>query len=189
MPQNSLSPGFIKIFSTGQSGIHVQTLSYNPDILGTGGLTTKSGSILTATAGVAALVGIAKAVVTSAYSFDYWERWSQATPTADPIFQETGILGIAGTSAGTAQPAHGLSFNFRTNAGGNGKLIMLDSTAVLQGRLRAPTYGGTAVLGIVNYLIGNTNWVTGRDNSYPIAIPSVTGKFYDALRKRFYLDA
>lgn len=189
MAANSLAPGFIRIFYTGVTGVHTMTLGYEPGTINP--LHLKAGGIteLVPATAITGLITVLRPAAPTTTSFDYWERWSISAPGADPIFQETAVIGLAGTNVAVAQPAHGMSFNYRTNLGGIGKLLLLDDVQAFQGRQRAPLYGATTIANIVAFMLGSTNWIRGRDNGYPVAVPAVTGKYYDALRKRFYLDA
>lgn len=188
MATNSLAPGFIKLFVQSAQAEHVHTLPCKP-FIGVGGVwyVEERTNPVGQPWNVALLdyVGVAKAFLPSASSFTYAELWTQDSPTVDPVYRDSSVIGIAGTLAGTATPTLQLTFSLRTDGGGTSKLVLLDVVGTPNTRSKPP-YTGTS-LAFQNYILGATNFIVGRDNSWPIAMPKILTKLNDALRRKYNL--
>lgn len=188
MARNSLSPGFLKIFYTSNGHPHVQTLPVNP-VAPAGAATNlldKSGASQLWTSAVADLVLIMKAVLHTTDSIDTAEIWTQASPTAVPIFQASSAIGVNGTSASVDQPFSQLRFSFRTSLGGRGVYTVLEGVTAPDQKFPAPLYGAVAAFAAIDaYLTGVNSVVWGRDNAYLSAGIRAVSKTNDTLRKAF----
>lgn len=188
MAQNSLAPGFIKLFVQSAYGEHVHTLPCKP-FLGVGGVwyveerTNPVGQPWY----VALLdyVNVAKLYLSTASTFTYAELWTVDSPTVDPIYRDSTVVGVAGTIASAATATLQVTFSLRTDGGGVAKLVLLDITGTPNTRAKPPYTG--AALTFSNYVLGGTNFIVGRDNSWPIALPKIVTKLNDALRRKYNL--
>lgn len=189
MPSNSLAPGFVKLFVQSPTAEHVHTIPVKP-YLGIGGVwfLEQKGSSVGSTwdVGVNALVTVLKPFLSAANSYTYAELWTQESPTIDPVFRDSIILGVAGTNAAAYTPTLQYTFSLRTEGGGVGKVVVLDASGTPNIRTKPPYTGIT--LALANYLVGNSSIVVGRDNTWHIAMVKSVTKLNDALRRKYNLS-
>jgi hypothetical protein len=191
MTVNSLAPGFVKLFIQDALFIHDHTIGVNLVAGGAGDASTvtlKNLSTTLWTTAVDAYVALVRPLQSATATIQYAELWSKADADADPVFESLHLIGLACTGA-----AGGLGYNqgtwsYRTQGGGNGKVVLFNSIIPLNSVARPPTYGGAAALALASYIISATSMIYGRDNTYPVAVPKVLGKTNDALRKRGLVD-
>lgn len=188
MAQNSIAPGFIKLFYQSANASHTMVLPVRPylTIGAEWWLNPKNqtpGNIWTS--GITTFVNLLRGLMHTSATFQYAELWTVSAPGADPVFRETAQLAIAGTNAAASQVASQILFSFRTAEGGVGRIVLLDGVFAPNNRYLAPNYGNAAILAIVNQLVSNTSVNVGRDDGYIIAVPKVLTKTNDALRRKY----
>lgn len=188
MARNSLSPGYVRFSYTSNGHVHKQTLPVQP--LAPAGSSTllvdSSGAYQLWTAFVSDWVLLLKEVLVAADSIDFAEMWTQASPTAVPILQDTYSIGVAGVHAGSDTPWCQMRMSFRTKAGGRAAVTFLEPPYLPDLKYAAPGYDSTAALAnIESYLTGSSACPWGRDNSYIASGIFAVSKTNDTLRKKF----
>lgn len=191
MTKNSLSPGFFKLFYTSNGNLHVQTLPVKYDGIPTPGqspnVLLQSGASQAAATAIGALVALLKPLHYTGSTFTRGEYWYQASATSSPVFiKSDDIVGGSGTSATTALPSGQAVVIFRTTAGGHLRFYVMEQSATTANAcLYPPLFGGATTLqNLVNYIIGSTNFIVGRDGAYPTACVRWVTKYNDALRRK-----
>lgn len=192
MTINSLAPGFIKLYYLGPQNIqHVMTIPVAINNVNVTPITIDQRDLTAVSwiTGVTAYVNILKAVMASTVTFQFAELWTQPTAADDPVFRETTSLNIVGTYATASLSNSQVTYSFRTQSGGVGKVVLLEQSDPVNTVYKAPTYGNAAKLAVVNYLIGTTDIVVGRDGGFPVNIPRILTKTNDPMRKKTVLGA
>lgn len=192
MAENDIAPGFIKLFynSNGHSHQAILPCLYNPPSPAIGSdpvLAQKGGTTQAASAAVAAYVTAIKTMLPATGTFTGWEAYSKAAGL-DPVFLYGDDLAVVGTSGGSVQPNTQVVVSFRTGAGGVMKLYLMEGGQAANQRVAARTTAAAPFGAFITYILGNTNWVVGRDNGFPTFGLWVTTKVNDALRKKFVLN-
>lgn len=191
MPSNSIAPSWIDIYYESTLGTHKMKLPVSlvdPGVPGgTFELFLKDNTQQVWGTSVLALVTLLKPHMHSTTTFQYAELWSMPVPGAAPVYQDTYSIAVAGTSATATVPASQTVWSMRTDLGGKAFLYLMDTTSTPNNKYKAPSYGNAAVLAVVNFLIGNSNFIIGRDNGYPVTVTKVLTKTNDALRRRYRL--
>ena len=189
---DGLVPSYIKLYYESTLAPHVMTIPVNlvaPGLPGgTFELFQKDNTQVNWVTGLTAYVTVLKAMVHSSITFQYADLFSRPTEDDSPVFQDTTVLGIAGTNATSPVPASQTVWSMRSDLGGKGFVYLMDTGQAANLKLKAPTYGSAATLAVVNYLIGNTSIVLLRDNGYPAVVTKVLTKTNDALRRRYRLN-
>lgn len=106
-------------------------------------------------------------VLTLASSYTLWK---QTVGVTDRQFISAGALSAPnGVNPGGNLPAQQLVLTWRSAAGGIMKLQMLEG--VFEGNARLPLLSSpdANVLNLSTYILGNDNWITARDRSFPVA--------------------
>lgn len=192
MAVNTLAPGFVKLHYIGPQNIqHTMTFGVLNDnfALAIPTIKTKDGSSVPINTAVAALVTILKALVAATVTFQDFDLWSKPTPTDDPVWLYNGSLAVVGTN-GTASVANSqLVASYRSGAGGNGKIYLLEQSYPVNNLYKPAAYGDASKLALANYLIGSSCMVYARDNGFPVTVPRMMTKTNDVMRKRFVLNA
>lgn len=192
MPKASLAPGFIKIQQTTIVSTvpmdHYQTLGiYSPTWSGaTSTIQRRNAANVLWTTALGELITLMRPLFSTATTFIGAELWRQDTPTSDPSFVATTLLGLAGTT-GTVQNATQALFEFKGTDDSSLRFTLIESN--IAANLRHPYTGMTAnEKALVDYLVGTTNWVITRGNSFPDHVGFKTSKVNDKIRKhRFNL--
>lgn len=191
MAQNSIAPGFVKLFYAVASRPHVQVLPV--DVFGTPTVgiepefNLKNGSSDLMSACVDAWIALLQPAYHSTANFSFAEFWYKPTPESDPTWIYTYEIGEVGTAV-TAATANGQAvISLRTSVGGLLKVYMMESSFVANLRDPYPFSGG--FVAFHNYLIGGTSWITGRDGGFPVVGIAATTKINDALRKKYLLNS
>lgn len=189
MTPNSLYPGFIKLHHEAPKAEHIYTLPVKPFLSVGGDYWLEEKAVVGGENWVAALtryITAIKPLIVTTQTFTYAELWTMATPTADPIYQDTATLNIAGTGGASMVEASQITFSFRTSEGGNGKVVMLDQVLAVNAKYRAPY---TSVVGaVVTYLLSSQCCIFGRDGGYPVAVVKALTKTNDVLRRKYGLS-
>lgn len=187
MAQNSISPGFVKIYYTVETRPHVMTIPVipiDPDPLVVGNeLQQKNGFAAVFGTAMTDLVTAIKAFYSTSSEFQYAELWSKPLPTDDPIFVEVFPLAILGIAGSAAVKSSQTVLTHRTIYGGIHRLYLMET--VQQPNLRdvAPfAPGGAQNLSLA---ISNAfSVVVGRDGGVLTAPKAYTTKTNDVLRKK-----
>lgn len=188
MAINSLYPGFWKIHYTSNGHTHVMTVPVKPvNVGGVWFFQDKQGNTTAQlSAAATAYVTLIKPFMNTGSTFVDVEFWSMATPTSDPIFQETVVLGIAGTSASATIAREQFSGAFRTVGGGLWRLYLMEAIVQID-QVTNPPYNATYAT-LVNGLIGGQSYVAGRDGTFLSSCVRFVAKENDALRKKYLLN-
>lgn len=190
MAENSLYPGFTKLYYENASLEHVMTIPMKP-FVGAGGAwyVELSGDVLGGvwTTVLTTYVNLLKVFFANTTTFTYAELWTMASADADPVFVSTAQLNIAGTAGSAQVNASQVVLSCRTFLGGTAKVYMLDTALAANQKLRPPSYGSAGTLALVNYLTGVSCPVFGRDGSRIVAVPQGLTKTNDSLRRRYNL--
>lgn len=123
--------------------------------------------------------------------FDTATVYTQATPTSENIPRASASLAIVGTgAAGSFPEAVSGTFNFKTLANGDAKLVLLDFPLGTGGfRAIHPSAFGAEVLALEAEFISPTRAWSGRDDSRPAALRKVTFDLNDKLQKEYRMSA
>lgn len=186
---NSLFPGFVKLFYTVGTKEHVATLPAKPffAVSSTWYVEAKGDptGILWTTA-LTAYITVIKPFFHTSVTFTYAELWNMSAPDADPVYQDNVNLAIAGTSAIAVIPMSQTVFSGRTQDGGVAKLYLMETSQAVNTKTK-PVYTG-AILAVQTYMLGNTSWIVGRNGGFWVAMPQVTTKTNDTLRRQAGLE-
>lgn len=187
---NSLYPGFVKIFYTGNAHTHQQLLPCKP-FVGVGGdwYVEHNGDILGQvwTAAVDALIAKEVGFLKTTDGFNRAELWTLASPTSDPLFREAYDIAVAGAATAPVVPFSQYVLTHRTSLGGVGRLYIMEGPISTDTFDRAPLAAGGGKT-LSDYMIGTTGWVRGRDGGKLVTPISAIGKVNDKLRKKYRLD-
>jgi hypothetical protein len=189
MAQNSIYPGFIKIYYESGSHPHVHTIGITNPLGGINSSTVqnKGGTANSTGAAVNTYLTALKTVMPTTANFKYWELFKMANPTAVPVLVDTGLLNIPGTNVGGVRALGQITYSYRSDTGGIGKIVMMETSIDLNVLIETPFPSGTH-LTISTYLTGSTSIVTARDGGFPMVVTKAVTKTNDALRKKYFLD-
>lgn len=189
MAVNSLSPGFVKLFYTVGTKEHVMTIPVIPFPAGGGAWLTATrfapGGV-SWTVNVDALITVLKPMFSALSTFTYAELWTQADADADPQYEATYSIAVAGTGGGTAVANGMVTFSGRTENGGIAKLVLLESLSAVNQKLKPPYVA--PYLAVVNYLLSTSSFLVGRNGGYWLNVPQITTKTNDTLRRQAGLE-
>lgn len=189
---DGLVPSWVKVYYESVHSPHTMTIPVNLVAAGMPGgtfeLYDKSNAQVNWITAMTAFVNILKACVPTATTFQYMELWSQATLGSAPQYQDTAVLGIAGTGGATTIQASQVVWSIRSDLGGKAFVYLMDAIYAVNLKHKAPAYGNAALLAVVNYLIGPTSIFLCRDNGYPVTVTKVITKTNDALRRKYRLN-
>jgi len=192
MAPNSLSPASVKInYHTG-FGAHamtVPTLGWFPtSITGTlGSYLAWDSTPRDAEAMINDLVDVLCPFLLPTTGFDLATVYTMATATSPNIPRASAVLTQVGTSVLTS-PSEAVSctFNFKTAANGDAKLVLLDSpigsnwfNSIL------PASFGATVLALEAEFAGNSNAWSGRDDSDISLLRKISFDLNDKLQKLY----
>lgn len=182
---HSLYPGFVKLYYTVGTFEHTQTIPAKPflSVGGTWYVEAKGDAtgILWTTALTAYITAI-KPMFSTTTTFTYAELWTMDAVDADPLWRETSLLAVVGTSASAFVTAEQVVFSGRSTAGGTMKLYLMEATPTANQKLK-PTYAAPFAA-VDTYLRGSTSWLAARDGGWWGAVPQITTKTNDKLRKQ-----
>jgi hypothetical protein len=198
MAQNSLSPGFVKLFYSVAGRPHKQILPVLPATVYEPGTLPSS---------VRFQLGDNIAQITFAAAMDAYddilddglnttdgnitlaEFWQQPLVTDDPQFVSVYEIGHAGASATATVPYSQRTTTFRTSLGGYYKNVVLDQVNPVNVEDAYPFAAGVA-LNLYNFLTDpTTNFIRGRDGGFIVSGINTVTKTNDALRKKYLLNA
>jgi len=191
---NSLSPASMVVGYHSAFGAHkmtIPTLAWFPTNI-TGDLGSYAAWNLgtcDAEEMVTELIDVLKVFYTNTVHFDSATVYTQATPTSPNIPQRSIPLAIAGTSVSTGYSAAiSTTFNFKTVANGNARLVLLDSPLGSGGF--APIYPAdftSDVQDVVDIFTADVWAWSGRDDSQPRQCRKVSFDLNDKLQKEYGL--
>lgn len=189
LPNNTPAPAFIDLqYATTVGGVvlnHHQIICVNPAVLSgaTSTLTLKNATTLLWTTALNALIALLQPLHHTSTIFIGAELWSKPTPSSDPIFIATAVLGTAGTS-GTAPVSMAQTvIDFKGTDDSDLRFTILEgvSAANVRQGLAAMSASYQA---LVAYLYGATSFVYTRGNAYLSNVGFLTTKTNDRLRKK-----
>lgn len=188
--QNSLSPGFCKLYYTAATREHVMTIPVIPYGTVTPGeepqLTANDGTGIDLSDAMTNMANALKVRFPTDASFNHAEYWDMPTPTSNPVWIYDVTLGIAGTATGSSTAGLQQVFTFRTDAGGLWRLYLMEPTGSPNVENLPPFSGNNATL--INALYGVGYVVRGRDGGKLITCIRALTKTNDALRKKILVN-
>jgi len=190
---NSLSPASIVISYHSAYGAHKMTIPtkewFPTDLTGTlGSYEAWDLTSVDAEAMVTDMCTVLGKFFPATVTFDEATVYTQATPTSPNIPQRTATLSIDGVSVSTLPSAAcSNTFNFKTLANGDAKLVLLDCP--FGSGWLAPVLP-SGFTGDVNDVIGEFcglgNAWSGRDDSRPNILRKITFDVNDKLQKLYF---
>lgn len=193
MAPNSLSPASAVIKYTSAFATHrmtLPTLAWIPVGFSSplGGYQAWDSSAVDADTMIDALIAKVKALVPPTTSFDEVTIYTQATPTSANIPRAGKQIAVVGTSA-SGQPSAAVSatFNMKTTANGNAKLVLLD--VPIGSNWFAPLLPAdftTVLTDVFDQLAVESNAWAGRDDNRIDIFRSVTFDLNDKLQKQYW---
>lgn len=135
------------------------------------------------------LIAALKVYCLASFSFDQVTAYTQATATSDNIPRRTVALGIVGTSASPGYSAAiSSTFNFKTAANGNARLVLLDSPLGAGGfaPIFPAAFNASDLLVQTEFSAGLNAW-SGRDDTQPQALRKISFDLNDKLQKSYRL--
>lgn len=136
-------------------------------------LATKAGGAVLVNTAANDMWGIIRlSIQLSAGGTTGWTLWKYATGSDDKIFITAGSMTVlTGASATATTDASYQMLSMRTGNGGTMKIVVLDTIHNRNDQaIVVPNAAATTVPErLAAYLLSGTNWVIGRDDSYPVA--------------------
>lgn len=197
MAQNSLSPGFVKLFYTVAGRPHIQIIPVAPNGVFAPG--TDAGDVEFFNSAGVSVVTFAEAMDSYDDILDDFlsaadgsialaEYWQQPLPTDDPEFVSVYEIGHAGAAAGATVAYSQKTTTFRTSTGGYYKHVVIDQTAAVNVEDAYPFGAGTPQLALWNYVNSLAGgWIRGRDGGRLISGINCITKTNDAVRRKYLL--
>lgn len=132
-------------------------------------------------------IGVLEALVPSTTVFDEVTIYTQDDADSPNIPRATGVLGVAGSSAATGlQEANSATFNFKTLDNGNFRVVLLDFPLGSGGYNKIlPSGFGAEVLALESFVVDTGNAFSGRDDTRPYVLRTVTFDLNDKLQKQY----
>lgn len=194
MAPNSLSPSSLIAEYTTPFGHHKMTIAtrtWLPTNVGAGvlgsylawdGVTNVSADDM-----VDNLLTLLAAFLPSTTSFDLVTIYNQASPTADNIPARSKVLSIPGTSGASGfSQAQSTTFNFKTTANGDAKLVLLDTPLGTNGFVALHSAGFTTpVTDVAAEFEGTLRAWSGRDDARPNVLRKITFDLNEKLQKSY----
>lgn len=187
MAINDLAPGYSKIFYTVGTQIHTQTI---PMIAPTGPpspgdepeFLVVSGETFPFSALMDTWADLIKPIHNTTSTIVRAEYWYKPLPESDPLFITSHTIGVNGTSAAPAVADGMLTITFRTRAGGNARLVFLETIFSKEFDDPAP-FASIDLTNISGYITSEDSAFQARDNSRFFFPLRALGKASDALRR------
>lgn len=197
MARNSLSPSSLVLdyhSLFGQHKMTIPTLQWLPtNLSGTMGsyLAWDGATSVDADVMIDDLLNLLKVFIPATSGFDLVTAYNQATSTSDNIPARSKTLAIVGTSVASGfSQAQSATFNFKTTANGDFKLVLLDSPLGSTGFVALhPSGFSAAVLSLEVEVIKATNAWSGRDDARPSVLRKVTYDLNEKLQKSYKMGA
>jgi hypothetical protein len=140
------------------------------------------------TAAVDAFVLVLKAQLNTSDSIVSADLFTQASPTATPVFVATYSVNVAGTSSSADLALGELVLTWRTDDGGLLRMYIMECVISNNYRQSRATAGST-IQALFDFVTASSGFVFGRGGGVPIAPIFATGKINDVLRKKFLLNS
>lgn len=189
MATNDLSPAFIKLRYAVSSRVHYATYQVEPEGVPVPGVEPqvrrKDGTPTLMSTAVVAWVNVIKASFFTSSDFQSAEMWYKATPTGDPIFIYSISLGTVGSSVTATRVSGQYTQTFRTVGGSVMRIMLMEPAAALTDAVDSFPYSAGTNKNISDFILGATNWIKGRDDTWPVTGMRTILKTNDALRKKF----
>lgn len=196
MAENSLSPASAVLSVHSLYGIHkmtVPTTAWFPTPLtGTiGSYLDHDGDPLDAEGMWVDFCNLLRPFILPSWVFDSVTIYTMATAESPNIPRASASLGIVGTSTLPGQSqAQSSTFNFKTAANGNFKVVLLDVPLGSQGfKAIHPADFPSAVTDFADFVTGRNTAITGRDDSIPSVLRKITYDLNDKLQKEYKMSA
>jgi hypothetical protein len=197
MAEHSLSPSSLIAEYTTAFGHHkmtIPTLVWLPTNIGAGvlgsylawdGVTNVSADDM-----VDNLLNLLAAFVPATTTFDLVTIYNQATSTSDNIPARSKTLAIVGTSGASGfSEAQSTTFNFKTTANGDAKLVLLDTPVGSSGFVALHPAGFTTpVTDLAAEFEGTLRAWSGRDDARPNVLRKVTYDLNEKLQKAYKMS-
>lgn len=186
MAVNSLSPAFIRLRYTVATVQHTMTLPTSINGTITPGvspnLNARNSPVGSFTAFIENFSGILDACFSTDCTLDNAELWSQPEPTDNPIWVYTAALNNPGDSGTPYVRAEQMVFTFRSNLGGLLRIYLME-TFIPPNQTQTAAQLTSPWSTLVNYVIGDYNFIKCRDNGWPILSLGWKSKTNDVLRR------
>lgn len=196
MTPNSLSPASAVISYHSAFGAHKMTVPtsewFAVGITGNlGSYLDRDGDPIDAEEMWVDFCNLARVFIPSTSVFDSVTVYTMATATSPQIPRSTVALGIAGTSAlGGLSQAQSSTFNFKTEANGDFRLVLLDTPLGSQGfKAIHPADFNASVLALEAFVAGRDVAIQGRDDSGVATLRKITFDLNDKLQKQYKMSA
>lgn len=186
MANNSLYPGFVRYEYYRDTTRHVQILPVIPVLdAGTWKLTKNDATLTSWTILIDSYNAVVRPLMGANFTIVSAQLWTLASVTADPIFVAEYGLGLAGTGGGTGTQDGQIVWTYRTAPGGLLRHYLMEIAHVAtNAKYRAPNFMNAASLALVNFMIGTSGFVRGRDGGQLVVCITQITKTNDALRSR-----
>ena len=195
MASNSLSPASFGIDYSTLFSAHRMTVPtkewISTSITGDlGSYSPWTGSNIDAEVMITDLINLLKAFVPATTSFNLITIYTMADATAPNIPQVSKAISIVGTSVASGpQAAQSTTFNFKTLANGNSKLVLLDTPLGSGGFFPLfPADFTTPVTDLADLFTDPLAAFSGRDDTRPNVLRKVTFDLNDKLQKAYHMD-
>jgi len=185
---NCLAPGFIKLTYTANGHQHIQVVGIYPDNSTGSILRTAGGSTNAFDAAIDAFVAKFAALFDTSSHYDGAELYTQADCSSAPVLQFVYDLGgpVAGTGPGTAKQWQQNALTFKTSLGGRFKLQFMESSiSANDSKAALSSFSADGIANLRDYVLGSSNVLYARDNSWPAFGLNRVTKTNDKLRKKF----
>lgn len=184
---HSLAPGFVKLYYTFSTLTHVMTIpvtySGTPEPGEEPFFVMNDGDVTAMVSAVNTLMPLLRANFAATTEFNRAEAWYKPTDTADPVWIYTHSIGLPGTNATANVLTEQAVISFRTSAGGNKFLYLME--APYAANIVDPfPFTTVPIANLCTYLTGNDGWIVGRDDGKLVVPIRLTTKLNDALRRK-----
>lgn len=189
MAINSLSPAFVKVYTTVATHQHVMTIptkfSGTPVPGEAPNLLAHNASSVGFSSALDNLSTYIKPFLASANgAVDYAEVWSQPAPEDDPVWIYTYQINDDGTSAGATVTANQSVWTFRSANGGVFRLYLMETALAVNIALPYSQFESDKK-DLADYITSSLSWIYARDNGAPITCLGYKSKFNDVLRRKY----
>lgn len=192
MAPNSLSPSSVVIDYHSAYAPHkmtIPTLQWFPTSI-TGDLGSYqawNGDPIDAEDMIMALVTALAELMKTNAAFDNITTYTQASPTAPNIPRATKAIAVPGTATTGNEAAVSATFNFKTAANGDMKIVLLDTPLPSTWFNRVlPTGFDLDQQAVVDEILANSNAWSGRDDTDVSACRSITYDLNDKLQRMYF---
>lgn len=193
MAPNSLSPSSMVISMHSAYGAHKMTIPtrqwFPVDITGSlGSFEAWNGSTVDAESMIIGIIAYLSTMVPSSYHFDGVTVYTMADAESPNIPQRSIALSDIGSSSNTGQSAAvSTTWNFKTSANGNAKLVLLDTPLRASWLAKIGPAGFTSDdNGLATLFMADTNAFSGRDDARPTVHRSITVDVNDKLQRAYF---